>query len=463
MRSNLARGYGLDIGPILGWRTRSAEDVPGKSRALIAWSQSDGARRIAIGSHEGLFLQTAAGAVHDITPTGFTPGIPDAVVNTGFGAGPFGAWAFGTPRPDTGDPQPATVWALDTWGQYLVGCCPSDGRIVEWQTNVGTPAAVVANAPTDCRGVFTTQDRFTVAGAASGNPRLIAWGDRGDNTSWTPSTTNLAGDFELDTYGGYVTAVELRSQTLILTDIDAHSMSYVGLPSVYLINRIGDGCGAISAGCVATQGDFAMWWSKSGFIRFDGALSPIDCPIQDIEVAYNTAQQSKISAYHNARYSEFVWLYPSTASNENDSYISFNYLTGEWWQGQMVRLAGTAPGVFAFPLLTGNDGLLYEHEVGADYGGQTPSVRSGPIKLGDGVPVMRVSGGEFDVVGAIGVRFYSRDYPTSPEGVSAMATLAPGKTDLRFSGRQTEVEALFNSVDARFGQWVLLMEAGGRR
>jgi hypothetical protein len=63
---------------------------------------------------------------------------------------------------------------------------------------------------------------------ASGNPRKIAWSDLENNTIWTPASTNLAGSLELQTGGKIITAKRVRGQVLVLTDIDAHIVSYVG-------------------------------------------------------------------------------------------------------------------------------------------------------------------------------------------------------------------------------------------
>ena len=465
IRSSLVRGYGADVGPILGWRKRSDNPASGKARAVFAWADNGTppARRIAIGTHLGLFVQTAIGAIFDITPSGFVAGEPDATVNAGFGGGFYGVGTYGTPRSDTGTPMPAATWMLDNWGEYLVGCCFSDGRLMQWTLNTATDAAAITNAPTGCQGLISTQDRFLLALGASGNPRLIAWCDQENNAVWTPTATNQAGDKELDTGGSIVTGVELRGQTLILTDVDAHVMQYIGPPFVFGMSKVGEGCGAISVGCVVDQGDWAMWWSRSGFWRFDGAVTPVDCPLRDLDANLNQGQRSKIVGWHNAKYTEVWWHYPSSASTECDRYISFNYRTGEWWEGELSRLGGTGSTLFSFPLLVDADGYVFEHEVGALYDGATPFVRSGPVLLGDGSGVMRITGMVPDVVGAVRIGFQARDYPLSPPTTVASTALATGRTDLRFTARQLEMEVTFVASEGRFGPCILEAVAAGSR
>ena len=82
----------------------------------------------------------------------------------------YGASTYGTAR-EGGSYSPPGIWTLDTWGQNLVGCLDADGRIWEWALNTGTPAAVVANAPTNNLGILVTEERHLMALGAGGNPR----------------------------------------------------------------------------------------------------------------------------------------------------------------------------------------------------------------------------------------------------------------------------------------------------
>lgn len=143
--------------------------------------------------------------------------------------------------------------------------------------------------------------------------------------------------------------------------------------------------------------------------------------------------------------------------------MTFNYKTGEWWEGALARLAGCGPGLFSFPLAIDAEGYVHEHEAGGDYDGATPFVRSGPISLGDGERVMRVTGLVPDVAGACRVGFETRDHPGSPPTTIAPVILAAGRTDLRFTARQVAAEVLFDSADARFGAAFLEVAAGGTR
>src|SRR5215510_5759472 len=101
------------LGPVLGWVQKTTSAVSGTPRAIVTWRANDGFRRAAIGTHTKLYAMTSDGVLSDVTPGGFTSGRTDATVKLGYGKGTFGAHAYGTPRPDTGVVEPATVWDLD--------------------------------------------------------------------------------------------------------------------------------------------------------------------------------------------------------------------------------------------------------------------------------------------------------------------------------------------------------------
>jgi hypothetical protein len=90
-----------------------------------------------------------------------------------------------------------------------------DGKLYQWELNTATPAAVITNAPTSCRSLVVSEERFLFALGAGGNPKLVQWSDRENNTIWTPSATNEAGDLELQTTGLIMCGVRVRGQTLI--------------------------------------------------------------------------------------------------------------------------------------------------------------------------------------------------------------------------------------------------------
>ena len=469
--ASLVRWDGAQLAPIGGWRLRSTNAVAGAARAILPWKTNAAppVRWIGVGTHTKLYVQDTAGTNFDITPAGFVAGGADETLNTGFGMGAFGAGAFGTARPDTGSTVDAMVWDLDTFGQLLVGCAFSDGRLVEWDGNTGHPAAAIAGAPTGCLGLAASEQGFLFAFAPGGVGRRVQWSDQGNETAWTPGPTNQAGQVDLVTFGTIKKGVRLGSLILVLTDVDAHVGQYVGLPSVHAFQRIGSGCGAMSKGCVVAMGQQAVWWSRSGFWQFDGgAVQPVECEVFDfLRGDLNKGQRSKVTSLHNSEFGEVWWFYPSASSTENDRYVAWDYRRNHWNIGGLGGLCAAQQGIFRYPLAMDAAGLVHEHEAGLDHGGATPFAETGPILVGDGERVMRCQAIVPDEAsaGQVSVRVLGRSYPGAPEAVLQSATFGPeGITDQRWTARQVRLRVQATGpADWRFGRPRLDLKAGGRR
>lgn len=465
--ASLVRWYEGTMRPVGGWRKRATGQVTGKCRGLITWRTNGNARWIGIGTHSGLYAMNEAGTITDITPSGFTAGSADAVLNLAYGGGPYGLFTYGTPRTDTGTLTPATMWTLDNWGEYLIGCSNSDGKIYEWQLNTANDAAALANAPTNNRAVMVTAERFVFALGAGGNVRKVAWSDQENNTVWTPAVTNQAGDFELESVGSIVTGKRLRGVSLIFTDVDVHTAQYQGPPFVYGFERIATGCGVMSAQAVAAVESVAYWWSPSGFFMYDGFVRPVKCDVLDY-VAKNISQtqRSKVYAVANNQFGEIWWMYPSASNSECDSYVSYNYREGHWSIGSLARTAGTDRGVFSYPLMVSTDGYVYEHEVGVTYDGAEPYARSGPLEFGNGERLMvaRQVIADESAMGSVSLQFISKFSPNGAETTKSY-TIDSIYTPVRFTGRQVEMKVTGAApmTDWRVGNMRLDAVAGGER
>jgi hypothetical protein len=465
---NLVRWTEGAMEPIGGWEVRPISVLTGKARSLITWKTNGNVRLMATGTSSKLYAVTQSNVLVDITPVGFTAGSDDASTGAGYGISTYGGGFYGTPRPDSGSVTAATTWSLDTWGEYLVGCSTSDGKLYEWQLNYTTPlkAAVIANAPTNCIGLLVTADRSLFALGASGDARTVAWSDLENNTIWTPSSTNLAGSIKLQTSGRIITAKRVRGQNLILTDIDAHTLTYVGQPFVYQAEIAGRACGAASANCVAVLDNMAVWMGQKGFHVYDGYVKPLPCEVYDyVFNNININQISKVYAVNNAQYNEVWWFYPSAGSNENDSYVSWDYVENHWTIGTLARTAGTDRGVFRNPIMIGTDRYIYDHEVGLNYSGALPYAETGPFQIGNGDQVLYINEMIPDErnQGSVSATFKTRYYPTSAETSYGPYSLTQ-PTSVRFNGRQIKMRVTTTTPsDWRVGTQRLNAIPGGRR
>jgi hypothetical protein len=442
--ANLVRWYENTLRPMGGWRKRSSTQVSGMCRGFLNWRDNSATRWTGIGTHSKLYAMNESGTIKEITPTGFTAGSADAIVKTGYGYSDYGKFSYGVARPDLGAITPATTWSMDTWGEYLVACSNADGKIYQWQLGFTTPtiAAVITNAPTSNKAVLVTAERIMFALGAGGNPRKVQWSDQEDNTIWTASTTNQAGDYELATPGTLLAGKRVKGINLLFTDVDVHTAQYVGAPFVYGFEKAGSGCGLISAQSVAAIDTAAIWMSKSGFWIYDGYVKPLPSDVSDYVFGnMNFNQSSKVYAVHNSQFGEIWWYYPSSASNENDSYVTFNYRENHWNIGTLARTAGTDAGVFTNPMAVSTDGYVYEHEVGFAYDSASVYAESGPVQLGNGDNIMSVRQVVPDeqTLGEAVVSFKTRNYPTGTQSTFGPYTAA-NPTDVRFAARQVNMK-----------------------
>jgi hypothetical protein len=466
--ANLVRWYENTLRPMGGWRKRATGQMTGLCRGFLTWRDNDGDRWISAGTQSKLYAMNEAGTLKDITPTGFTVGIADAVSKTGYGYSTYGSLAYGTARPDTGTITPATTWSMDTWGEYLVACSNADGKLYEWQLGFTTPtlAAAITNAPTGNKALLVTQERILFALGAGGNPRKVQWCDQENNTQWTPAGDNLAGDYELATPGTLIAGKRVKSVNLLFTDVDVHTAQYVGAPFVYGFEKAGSGCGLISAQAVAAIDTAAIWMSKAGFWIYDGYVKPLPSDVSDyVFDNLNFNQASKIYAVHNSKFGEIWWYYPSSQSTENDSYVTFNYRENHWNIGTLARTAGADAGVFSNPLMVSTDGYVYEHEVGFSYDSASVYAESGPVQLGNGDNIMSVRQviPDEQTLGEAVVSFKTRNYPTGTQSTFGPYTAA-NPTSVRFSGRQVNVKVTGNILaDWRIGVMRLEAIPAGKR
>jgi hypothetical protein len=466
--ANLVRWYENTLRPMGGWRKRSASQMTGLCRSFITWRDNTANRWIAAGTQSKLYAMNEGGTLKEITPTGITAGIANATLKTGYGYSTYGSYAYGVARPDLGGLIPATTWSLDTWGEYLVACSSADGKLYEWQLGFTTPtlAAAITNAPTGNKALLVTAERILFALGAGGNPRKVQWCDQEDNTVWTPLATNQAGDFELATVGTLLAGKRVKGVNLLFTDTDCHTAVYIGAPFVYGFEKAGSGCGLISAQAVAAIDTAAIWMSKSGFWTYDGYVKPLPSDVSDYVFSnMNFNQASKVYAVHNSQFGEIWWYYPSSGSNECDSYVTYNYRENHWNIGSLARTAGTDAGVFTNPLLVSTDGYIYEHEVGFAYDSASVFAESGPVQLGNGDNIMSVRQVVPDeqTLGEAVVSFKTRNYPTGTQSTFGPYTAA-NPTDVRFAARQVNVKVTGAVLaDWRIGVMRLDAVASGKR
>lgn len=457
---NLIRWREGVLQPVGGWVSRNAT-VGTQARASLGWSANDGQRWAAFANFNSLRVLRTDGTVLDITPADLSGGLPSSTIITGYGIGNYGLFSYGRSQPDNGTVFPATTWSLDTWGENLIAVSTADRRILEWDLN--GLAEPVANAPA-CTAAVVSDERFLFA-LGGADPRLVRWSARESNTVWTPATTNEAGDFRLQTQGRIMAGIRAKGQVLMLTNLDAHTATYIGPPFVYRIDRVGSACGLVAPRAVAPVEGGVAWMGDGAFFLYSGgAVQMVPCEVADYVFGdLNTQQISKCHAVANGINQEVWFFYPSSGSNECDRYALWNHATGVWSIGRLSRTTGFDAGVYRLPMMVDAAGEVYDHESGWQYGGAVPFAESGPIRMGSQVMSATQLIPDEVTQGDVQAVFSTRFYPNGDErtyGPYQMGT----PTNVRFTGRQIRmrIEGI-RPTDWRVGKMRLQVQPRGMR
>jgi hypothetical protein len=290
------------------------------------------------------------------------------------------------------------VWALDNWGEDLLAA-PLNGALYLWDASSGTAtrAVVVATAPSLSRWFMVgLPERHAICfGCDTGgtqDPMLIRWSDTEDYTNFTASATNAAGSFRLSGGNGIVTAIRTSREIVVLTDANATSMAFIGLPYVYRFQPLGEACGCIGPLAAAVINDIVYWMSDDHFNFYDGSVHTLDCDLWgQVFGSLNRDQKGKIVCGINSSFDEVTWWYPSASSTENDSYITFNR-THQCWYGAVgvpsfARTAWIDRQVFQNPIgayPSGNRLMFHESGVDADGAAMSCFLESSLADIDDG-------------------------------------------------------------------------------
>ena len=455
--------------PVGGWAARLTAPLSGKCRCIWQWVDNDTVRWAAYGTHSKLYIATPSDqTAHDITPSGFTVGDADASAGGGYGSGDYGEGTYGTPRLDVAAVQPASMWALDNFGEFLVGCMAEDGKVYNWDPNTGTGtlATQISGSPTGT-AIVVTEERFLFVLGAGGDNRKVQWPDQETLTTWTPTSSNQAGDLVISTPGKLMCGKRVRGGTLLWTDLDVHLATYIGQPFIYSFQRVGDNCGIVSRGAAVAVDSRAFWMGTNRFYMFDGVTRELMCDVADgVFSDFNTVQRTKVTAYHEPQYGEVWWFYPSGASTECDRAVVYNYI-GNFWSvhEDFARLVGAPRGIYTNPVMVDASGNVYDHETGASYGGDIPYVESGPYELGEGDRIMRAKRliADEKTAGDVTVSFKVRDWPNDSETTYGPYTI-DNPTDIRFAARQARIVVTSNvSTSWRWGIPRVDVVEGGKR
>lgn len=465
--------------PVGKWVRISQDPLIGRISEVVAHRDASNRGWLIVGTSQKIYAILQDDPV-DITPDGFIPGRETSIQGVGFGAGPYGKEDYGTPRSSSTSLVLSTShWSIDSWGSLVMATSLSDGRVFVWDPGTLTAPAdakmePVPNAPEDNRSLIVTHERHLMLLGAGGNPRLIQWSSRENYTDWTPTPLNLAGDLLLETSGDLMAGMKVRDEVLVMSEVDIFAIRYSGQPYGYGRELVGSNCGMIGPKAAAVSTDFVAWMGRGGFYTYAGQVVPLDCDVWDYVFRdLNYDQRYSVTAGHNSQYNEMWWFFPTGAGSTNTRYVIWNYRENWWSVGELGRSAWQEKGIRDFPVASGEDGLLYEHERDLDAPGvesrPKPFIESSPFEVQGGGQTMAITQlmPDRDSEGLDRLKFFfkTRYTPLQDEYV-----YGPFKPDLsgyiptRFSGRGVSLRVESDDdKDWRLGVLRADIKPGGKR
>ena len=435
-------------------------------------------------------------------------GVDNAATGLGYGAGSYNAgvstvggraWNSPTSAGASDFFSQITQWSLDNWGEDVVAnrrggtiyyfdsdasTSPLRAVKVSGSTN-STPTTVnsIIVSPNDRHLITLGTNQFGTTASPTGtyDPLTVRWSNQEDYTNFVPSISSTSGEVILTDGTEIVGAKRSRNAVNIWTDNSLWAMSFVGPPFIFNFNQLGTNCGLIAPHAAIDYDGASIWMGHDNFYMFDGQVKNLDCTVRRFVFdRLNIDQKDKIFCGINSEFKEVIWLYPSTNSNECDSYVIYSPTEGYWTIGSSIFTTFADKNTFSNTITTGTVGTannLYNNEPDGVYtadGVSQPSfIESADFDIASGNDIMFLSRiiPDFDISdGSLSFSIKTKDFPESGTAREKpnpphVITNATTKIDMRARGRQGRIRVSCNAANTswRWGSIRLAIQPDGRR
>ena len=443
---------------------------------------------------------TATSAVFQITA-----GVAQATFGNGWSASTWGNSTWNTPRTTSVKQQNPRIWKLDNFGQDLIATIIGGSTYYLNTANFlsspsGTVATLISQAPSRSnymlvdptnRSVVFFGTQTTPNSTSTFDPMAVLFSSQESTTDYIPTAVNTAGFQRLASGNQIVTAVNTRGNILVLTNISAHSMQYIGPPYTFGFTQIGENCGAIGYHSAIEAQNVVYWMSPNAFYMFDGTVKQIPCSVQDyVFNNLNFGQTDIIFCGSNTKFAEVSWFYATNGNNYVTNVVTYNYRDNVWTVGTLARTTWADKDIFDYPLATAynpnsttntsptvyglQNGIstLYYQENGLNADGQamTAYIESADVDIIDGDDFMfvkRYIPDFLNLQGDLNMQILIRNYPQTTLTVASNVNINSTtiKVDMRARARQIAVKMQSNSTNNswRFGTLRIDSQADGKR
>ena len=447
---------------------------------------------------------SGSGTLHSLIAIG----VSNAVAGLGYGAGSYTAgvcaaggrgWNQPTSTGASDFASRITTWSLDNFGEDIIAV-RRGGTIFQFDTDASvvpvratkvsggtnsTPTTVnsIIVSPNDRHLICLGSNQFNTTASPTGtfDPMTVRWSNQEDITNWVPSLSSTAGESVLTDGTEIVGGVRSRNAINIWTDNSLWTMTFVGPPFTFQFQQLGSNCGLLAPHAAVDYDGISVWMGYDNFYVFDGQVKNLDCTVRRfIFDRLNRDQKDKVFAGINSEFKEVIWLYPSTDSDECDSYVIWSPSENYWTYGSSIFTTFADKTVFGNTITTGvtaGGNNLYNNEPAGVFteNGQPQSsfIESADFDMADGNEIMFLSRVIPDFTlndGALTFSIKTKDFPESPterEKPQPPHTITNStvKIDMRARGRQGRIRVSCNAANTswRWGSVRLAIQPDGRR
>lgn len=303
-------------------------------------------------------------------------GNADAASGGGYGAGYYGVGGWGVSQ--TGGVTQPRIWSMDAFGDNVIMTPGGGGNIYRWTHTTAEAPEVLSGAPTASNYVFVTANNFVV----SLFENVITWSDVGNDTDWTPTDTNQAGEDAIEGADTFVSAAQIRNTIyLLFTSTQTYIFQYQPSFPYWGTQILSVNTGIIGQNACVVVNGIAYWMGVQDFYMYDGGIGrpiPSNGPggvnylRRYVFDNLNVSQQAKCFAGYNAFFNEIWFFYPFGSSLEPNAIVRWNIDERHWVPDNVyTRSAWEQPSALSFyPRTIDPDGIMYQQERGYDADGE---------------------------------------------------------------------------------------------
>ena len=441
----------------------------------------------------------------------------------GWGTYLWGDSTWGTERTVSNVTLDPGNWSLDNFGEVLVATI-FNGKTFTWDAGATNPRTIRASLTTSgfATSANPTATRFTlvsdrdrhlfhfgtettIGNAATQDPMFVRFSNQEDLNTYTPTATNTAGTFRLDTGNKITAALQGKDYVFVLTDLAAYVIQFVGPPFTFSVRQVGTNCGCIAQHAASYVNGAVYWMSgEGGFFVYDGTVKALPCLVEDFvfttrngDLGINYDAADTVYSSPNSLYTEVNWFYPKSGSEQIDRCVTYNYQENCWTTSSLARSTYQDQGVFNLPyateygvtttpvtaLINGvtnkyGASTYYAHEIGTDQVNSSGTtaiaafIRSGDFDIDDGEFFMSMKRFMPDykfLVGNSKVTLFISDFPSDTQTGSPLGpftiTKTTDKVDTRARGRLLSIKVENDAAGEtwRYGSFRMDAQPDGRR